>query len=271
VLSIITINKDNAQGLKRTISSVRAQEAADFEYLVVDGASVDGSIEIIKSFEACIDWWVSESDSGIYNAMNKAIAQASGDYCLFLNSGDCLTKSNIVSLINRAAVGDVDVLYSDALMTEGRRALISRYPRRITLGYLLINSLNHQNSVIRRAALLRQGSYREDFKIAADWFFFLKATAEGQISYRYFPTPIARYWNDGISASKEGSALNERERSQGIREIFAGLLPAAEELRQYQNSVYGSIIRHYGESKILDLLLRVYRLFARGLSCFSKA
>jgi glycosyltransferase involved in cell wall biosynthesis len=93
-LSIITINKDNARGLEKTIQSVMGQTYNDFEYIVIDGASSDDSVDIIKRYADRMTYWVSEPDTGIYNAMNKGIRKAQGEYCLFLNSGDVLINSN---------------------------------------------------------------------------------------------------------------------------------------------------------------------------------
>ena len=92
-LSIVTINWNNATGLEKTMQSVATQSFKEFEYIIVDGASTDGSIEVVKLYESQFAHlkWVSESDSGIYNAMNKGIRMASGDYIQILNSGDSLS------------------------------------------------------------------------------------------------------------------------------------------------------------------------------------
>jgi len=82
-LSIITVNLNNAEGLRKTIESVVTQTSNDFEYLVIDGHSTDGSLAVIQEFESRITWWVSEPDSGIYAAMNKGIRKAKGKYCQF--------------------------------------------------------------------------------------------------------------------------------------------------------------------------------------------
>lgn len=94
-LSIITINYNNREGLRKTIESVVAQTTREFEYIVIDGGSTDGSVDVIKEFSDYIDYWVSEPDKGIYNAMNKGVKVAHGDYCQFLNSGDWLYDSNV--------------------------------------------------------------------------------------------------------------------------------------------------------------------------------
>ena len=95
-LSVITINMNNRKGLERTIKSVVCQIFADFEYIVIDGASVDGSADVIREYADKIHYWISEPDTGIYNAMNKGILQAKGDYCLFLNSGDALYTTTVL-------------------------------------------------------------------------------------------------------------------------------------------------------------------------------
>ena len=87
-LSIITVNYNDAKGLERTIKSVISQSYQDFEFIIIDGGSSDGSLDIIKKYERHIDYWVSEPDGGIYQGMNIGLRQAKGDYVNFMNSGD---------------------------------------------------------------------------------------------------------------------------------------------------------------------------------------
>ena len=99
LLSIITINRNNASGLEKTIRSVFSQVRDDFEYIVVDGASSDESVDVIRRYAELFGnrlKWVSESDKGIYCAMNKGIGMASGEYLQFLNSGDCLVADTVI-------------------------------------------------------------------------------------------------------------------------------------------------------------------------------
>src|ERR1700757_1115246 len=95
-LSIITINFNDQLGLSKTIKSVISQTISDFEFIIIDGASSDKSLDIIKHYADKISFWVSEKDNGIYDAQNKGIAKATGDYLLFLNSGDCFYNEHIV-------------------------------------------------------------------------------------------------------------------------------------------------------------------------------
>ena len=99
-ISIITINYNNASGLEKTIRSVVEQTYNEYEYIIIDGASLDKSKEVIQEYQRYIDFWCSEKDSGIYNAMNKGIQKASGEYLLFLNSGDVLNNSAVLADIH---------------------------------------------------------------------------------------------------------------------------------------------------------------------------
>ena len=108
-LSVITINYNNKEGLKKTIESVVSQIYQDFEYIVVDGGSTDGSIDIIREYDKHIDFWISEPDRGIYNAMNKGIKFSHGEFCLFLNSGDCLLSSTSISQVFPLIPRNIDI------------------------------------------------------------------------------------------------------------------------------------------------------------------
>src|SRR5438552_2810029 len=110
-LSIITVNLNNAEGLEKTIQSVIRQQFSDYEYIIIDGASADGSVEVIKKFSDKISNWVSEKDSGIYNAMNKGIRLAAGNYLLFLNSGDTLCENSTARLFQPDLFDDI--IYCD--------------------------------------------------------------------------------------------------------------------------------------------------------------
>ena len=122
-LSIITINLNNVNGLKRTIDSVVEQTNKNFEFIVIDGKSTDGSVELIKENEKEFSYFVSENDLGIYNAMNKGILNSNGEYLLFLNSGDWLNNNNVVEnllpLLKTFDVisGDIDIFDKKLILT----------------------------------------------------------------------------------------------------------------------------------------------------------
>ena len=116
-LSVITINYNNRDGLRQTIESVVGQTYRDFEYIIIDGGSTDGSVDVIKEYADKIDYWVSEKDKGIYNAMNKGVAVALGEYCLFLNSGDTLCHPDVLAQVQKAGT-DADIICRNAIIHE---------------------------------------------------------------------------------------------------------------------------------------------------------
>ena len=124
-LSIITINFNNVAGLKRTVDSVLHQTADDFEYIIIDGASTDGSREFIESCSSKLAYWVSEKDNGVYHAMNKGIGHARGDYLLFLNSGDYLNDAEVLARVFNRPLQE-DIIYGDIIWGH-RRGKIYRH------------------------------------------------------------------------------------------------------------------------------------------------
>ena len=110
--TIITINFNNSAELRQTIESVLGQTMKDFEYIVIDGGATDGSVEVIKDYADHIDYWVSEPDKGVYNAMNKGLGKAHGEYVNFMNSGDTFHSPNVLEEVDRQ-IGDADILFGN--------------------------------------------------------------------------------------------------------------------------------------------------------------
>jgi glycosyltransferase involved in cell wall biosynthesis len=221
-LSIITINKDNAEGLEKTIQSVVEQTFDDFEYIVIDGASSDGSVEIIKKYADRITYWVSEPDSGIYNAMNKGIRKAQGDYCLFLNSGDFLINTNTLTEVFEEIKDcpESDIYYSDHQNQDNTTAL---FPRLLNIEFLISYSISHPNSIIKKDLFLNHGFYNENFKIVSDWAFFLSEFWIHKSRFTYIKTHIALFDTNGISSTQVEKDHLERELV--LDDIFKELSP----------------------------------------------
>lgn len=214
-LSIITINKDNLVGLKKTMASVLSQSYKDFEYIVVDGASTDGSVAFVESNRQNLSYWVSEPDSGVYSAMNKGILQAKGDYLLFLNSGDFLVDENVlesVFKVNRMA----DILYGRCDVSEnGKVVWTSNPPEKITFGVLYQGGgLAHQASFIKRGLFSTIGLYREDFKYNSDMDFWYKSIINFHVSTQKLDFVLSDYNLNGISTKECDSKLYKKEMSE---------------------------------------------------------
>src|SRR5690348_5936351 len=117
-LSLITINLNDLQGLRKTLDSIFTQTFTDYEYIIIDGGSTDGSLEEIKKSQDKLVYWTSEKDEGIYNAMNKGIVKAKGEYTLFMNSGDYLYSEDTLNKVFENANNE-DLIYGDAMVDKG--------------------------------------------------------------------------------------------------------------------------------------------------------
>lgn len=225
-LSIITINYNNASGLRKTMESVFAQTCKDFEYIVVDGASTDGSVDVIREYDSlnaqCSTLntftWVSEPDTGIYNAMNKGIRLSKGDYLLFLNSGDVLQNSQVVYNFSHETVS-ADIATGIESFSNGR---LKPAPTDSQLSYEFFyeDTLMHQSSFIRRESFYKYGMYREDYRIVSDWEWFFRVIVRDGASYQPLNFVVAEFDENGLSRSQKFMDLQEREREQVHQEIL---------------------------------------------------
>ena len=220
-LSVITINLNNAVGLKQTLTSVSEQSFTDYEYIIVDGGSSDGSVEIIKEFDYSEKYskmnhqfalqWISEPDKGIYQAMNKGIVKAKGEYCFFLNSGDYLVSSTTLEEV--FANNPVkDIVYGNLLVCLKDKVVdkIKGKPLLTFMDIYRSNVVKHQSSFIKRNLFEKFGLYNEDLRIVADWEFFLKTLGLSNVSYQFVNVDIACFDNDGVSNNTGSITKNER-------------------------------------------------------------
>lgn len=205
-ISIVTINFNNEKGLQKTINSVISQTYGDIEYIVIDGGSTDDSEKIIKKYEKYLKYWVSEEDSGIYNAMNKGLRNATGQYCLFLNSGDFLASDTTISQVVDEMVNqpNFDLYYGDLILYNEKTKLSNNhiYPLQLSLNYFYNTTIGHPSSFISTRLLNAMHGYDESYQIISDWLFFIKAFLN-QAKFKKIPFFISVYDMDGISANGE--------------------------------------------------------------------
>ena len=203
-LSIITINYNNRDGLRKTIESVVNQTCRDYEYIIIDGGSTDGSVDIIKQYADKIDYWISEPDKGIYNAMNKGIAKASGEYLNFMNSGDCFYDCNSIAEFLKLQANE-DIVFGNMVDSDTGKRIGCISSANITAADFLTASLPHQASFIHKNAFAKYGLYDEKYKIASDWKFFFYAIIFMSAPIKYVNITFAKYDNGGISTSIYGT------------------------------------------------------------------
>ncbi|MFW5886823.1 MAG: glycosyltransferase family 2 protein [Bacteroidota bacterium] len=225
-LSIITINLNNKPGLEKTLQSVFSQSFRDFEYIVIDGASIDGSVEIIKRNEDKLNYWLSENDTGIYNAMNKGIKVAKGNYCLFLNSGDYFCSETVLEDAFKIDFKE-DIVYGVQIVVVNEAIKKSNFldPQYITLQSFINSTLPHQCTFIKRLLFEKIGLYNEQNQIVSDWEFNLKALFIYNCSLRKIPVSISLFDTKGISNNESFSAKHQKEKEEALKRVFPRIYP----------------------------------------------
>lgn len=208
-LSIITINYNNANGLEKTIVSVMSQtHRKEIEYIVIDGASTDGSVGILERYSDQIDIVVSEKDSGIYNAMNKGVRRASGDYLLFLNSGDTLYAEEVLNNC-LPQLGEEDIIIGQLSFMDGSG--LAATPGQLSLLFFYDRSLPHPATFIKRELLIKR-PYDESLRIASDWKFFMQSIVLENATYKTIVTIVSSFDCNGISSKNRTLCKVEKDK-----------------------------------------------------------
>jgi len=247
-LSIITVNLNNASGLQKTIESVVSQTFPDYEYIVIDGGSTDGSMDVIKQYTDGITYLVSEPDRGVYHAMNKGIALAKGEYCLFLNSGDWIIRHDGLQYIfDKNPVEDI--LYSDAQHGEVRLS----YTNRLTLLTFFEGSITHQATFIKKSLFSTYGIYNEEYEIVSDWEFFIKTIITEQCSYQHIPFLLTYFDVNGKSYLHKD--ILEKERNKVIKEHFPMMYDVYVRLRSLR--FIQEEMNFYKYSRVIQLIKKI--------------
>jgi len=231
-LTIITINYNNASGLQKTVESVLAQTCKDFEHLIIDGASTDDSVNVIENYglqiahTAISFQWLSEPDKGIYNAMNKGIRMASGDYIQILNSGDSLAADDVVERMYEALQNNAlpEILYGNMTKIDEHGKVIGKsFEAPYSLLQFYVSTLNHDCAYIKRALFddANYGLYDESLQIVSDWKWYLQAIGLGKVKPVYVDIDVTIFDAGGISET------NLDLRNQERRQVLEMSLPPA--------------------------------------------
>ena len=212
-LSFVTINFNNLEGLKKTIDSVLQQSFSDYEWIVIDGGSTDGSRELIESNQSHFAYWCSEPDNGIYNAINKGLAHANGDYVQFLNSGDWLYDNTTLEKVFAQIDNIYDIYYGDMVQVNGdgnQKHNLNPivYPDELGFFFFPYNNICHQATFYRRT-LFNNNPYDESFSIVSDWAMNLNLLFKG-CTFKHLNQYIVYYDNRGRSSATDQKHHEER-------------------------------------------------------------
>ena len=240
-LSIITINFNNRAGLIRTIDSVLHQTFSDYEWIVIDGHSNDGSRELIEENSGHFAYWCSEPDNGIYNALNKGIKHAQGEFIQFLNSGDWYHDKNTLEramAIIESDQSNSDIYYGDMVqVNEGGRLNPITYPNNPGLFFFLYYNICHQ-ATFYKLTLFNSNSYDESFSIVSDWAMNVKLMFEGRI-FKHIDLPIVYYDNTGRSSIADNN--HHLERTAALKKYVP--TQVMNDVEWYNNNYYFSRLR----------------------------
>lgn len=246
-LSIITINYNNAEGLRKTLASVTAQSYKVFEHVIVDAASTDGSVDIIREYADKVSYpviWSSEKDKGLYDGMNRGIKKATGEYVWILNSGDCAAATDTVErIMHILEKSDIDILLGNKIhVYPGDKKLndsllVKRVndekPRPMDVSMLTFytGTVPQDAAFVRRELFEKYGYFDETMKICADWKLYLNMIALGGIQPMYVNVDVVLFDMTGISNAN--NELRLAERNAYLKEI----LPASI-LKDYENYAF---------------------------------
>lgn len=194
-VAIITVSFNAAATIENTILSVTGQSYPDVEFIIIDGGSTDGTTDVIKKYVDDIAYWSSEKDNGIYDAMNKGIAQVTAEYILFLGADDRLFTRDILTNVLTDENTGVDFLYGNVKLSSSGKIFGCAKDYR----GLLLQNISHQ-AIFYRTALLRQkGNFNTRYKILADYYFNLQVFRDDSVTKKYIPATITLYNDKGIS------------------------------------------------------------------------
>ena len=216
LISIITITYNAANEILPTLVSLREQTYKDFEYLVIDGASRDNTIELVRENAPEGARIISEPDRGLYDAMNKGLRNASGRYILFLNAGDAFAAPYVLAAYAEAALTDPDVIYGDTMLVNSKRRVIA--PRHLSApDTLCADAFSHGMTICHQAFMVRRDiapEYNTAYRFSADfdWCIRCMKAAESKPSHRYINlhTPTIHYLSEGLTTRNKWASLRER-------------------------------------------------------------
>lgn len=214
-VSIITISYNNLKGLVETYQSIIRQTFHDYEWIVIDGGSTDGTKEFLQEHNAEIAYWCCEPDKGVYNAQNKGTEHARGEYCIYMNSGDSFYDDEVLKNVFDRNI-DADVIYGNwMLIFEDGKSRLGVAPDFADLVYFFDDNMCHQSMFIKTEAVLNR-PYDESFRIYADWDEWLALYVQGK-RFEKIDLTICNFMVGGISTGDNASEKLKQERKAEIK------------------------------------------------------
>ena len=202
LISVITVCHNEEEKIKKTCESVKIQSAKIFEWIVIDGKSTDGTLNVLKKYKKNIKKFISEKDNGVYDAMNKGISLAKGKYVLFLNGGDFFLDKRVLKNAGDFIKKDnlsSDIYYGNVVYENGEFVDFSKAI--LNKSFFLNKTISHQATFIKRQLFQKYGKYNTKYRIVADFDFWVKTIIENKIKTKYLPLNVSVFDQSGISTN----------------------------------------------------------------------
>lgn len=214
LFSIITVCLNEKRNIRRTCESILAQSFTDFEWIVIDGGSTDGTLDVLTEYKSQISCLISEPDAGIYNAMNKGIRYAKGEYLIFMNGGDCFSNPNVLLTVSKAP--KVDFIWGDVFKRQKKKI-----KNKLSRHYLIKHGFPHQACYFKKELFIKHGGYNESLLISADYELIIRFIYKYKASYFYIPKVLALFNRDGISCNKNLRITRKLEAHEIRKKYFS--------------------------------------------------
>ncbi len=220
LISVITVCLNEKKGIAKTIESVINQSFTNFEFIIIDGLSNDGTVKIVEKYLDKIDYFISENDKGIYSAMNKGIKRARGGFLIFLNAGDYFTHNYVLENVFKGEVVE-DIIYGDLIVNKKPKKIVMSFKNiKVNKRFLFNNYLPHPSSFIKKELFERLGLYNEKYEIAGDYDFFLRALVKNNATTKHVEEKITIYDVHGKSMNPKYSKIHSIERKRSKKDNF---------------------------------------------------
>jgi glycosyltransferase involved in cell wall biosynthesis len=233
--SIVTVSLNSAKEIESTARTIKQQNYPNFDWIIIDGGSTDGTLNILEEYKDLITVFVSEPDKGIYDAMNKGILHAKGQYLLFLNAGDSLCKPNSLSSIDLSL--NSDLIVGNLFFSQS--GLVRELPQLLPKDYLLKGMLPHQATFFRRDIFDKYGFFDTSYRIAGDYEMFSRLIQKYKVSYAHVPDIIANFDETGISSNDKFRNLRKKENHRVRWKYFPGYRYSLKSMRQMVRNFFG--------------------------------
>lgn len=220
-ISIITICRNNEDSIEETMKSVFFQTYPNIEYVIIDGLSTDKTVSTINKYKDRLAYFVSEKDSGMYEAMNKGIKASTGEVIYFLNAGDTLFHSSVMDNIIRHFTKDIDFLYGDVIEIDKKTGCCNiKRQNKVNNAYLYTNAICQQSILYRKSAFEKCGYFNTEYKIVGDREWLFRAFLKEKIKSKYVDIPFALFTKGGVSNNENYEKIHVKERKKAKKNYF---------------------------------------------------